>query len=113
LADFCSDRAARTINMNIANLNRLTSGTQYTASLPMRLSSDRETFEAVCSLLAPKPRGELRATWIRKPLALEGFLVSEPVLQDPGIGQYLQTSGPAERLRFDLLGNLADPFTGG
>lgn len=109
-ADFTTARLVRKIDRNVSAINALTSLTPQSVKVPIYFESDRESIIAALNSLAlPDPK-QARIVRIADTLSLEHFQVSEVFTDEIQKNSRLQITRPAEEMKFDADGNLADPI---
>ena len=108
LADFTTTRLVRQMDARKTYVNCLTSLSLNCAKVPIHFETDREALAHALDSLALPESCQPKIIRITDTLSLEELEISEAYLGLLGQAPHLRALGPAEEMRFDEAGNLAD-----
>lgn len=106
MADFCTTRLVRDIDLKISTLNTLTAMTPQGIKIPVHFDSDRETIERALDTLLVADWREAKVMRIRDTLNLEQVGMSEAYIKEVRQRQNLEILSEPEAMAFDSSGNL-------
>jgi hypothetical protein len=106
LADFTTDKAVRSMNIDTTWINCITAGVTASGKIPIHMPTDRETILLALKTCARVRHPQSRIVWIRNTLALEHIRVSEPLMEELKGNPQIEIEGSPAPMPFDEAGNL-------
>ena len=106
LADFTTDRAVASMNVDTTWINCITAGVTASGKIPIHMPTDREAILLALKTCARVRHPQSRIVWIRNTLALERIRVSEPLLAELKDHPQIEVEGDPAPMPFDGEGNL-------
>lgn len=106
LADFTTDRAVASMNVETTWINCITAGVTASGKIPIHMPTDREAILLALKTCARVRHPQSRIVWIRNTLALERIRVSEPLLAELKDHPQIEVEGDPTPMPFDGEGNL-------
>ncbi len=106
LAEFCTTRAVRQVDMEVTRINCLTAGHVPAAMLPIDFASDREAIEAALPTIGLVEPRDAKILWIRNTLELGELECSAAYLEAAQQRSDLKILSRPRPLPFDSDGNL-------
>ncbi len=106
LAEFCTTRAVRQVDMEITRINCLTAGHVSAAMLPIDFATDRGAIEAALPTIGLVEPQDAKILWIRNTLELGELECSAAYLEAAQQRSDLKILGRPRPLPFDAEGNL-------
>lgn len=109
MAEFCTTRARRQVDIAATRINCLTGGRPSIAMLPLDYESDRELLDVTLPIIGLTPPPEARILWIRNTLQVAEVECSARYRQEAEQRDDLQVISEPRDFEFDESGNFV-PF---
>ena len=107
LAEFCTTRALRQVDLQSTRVNCLTAGHVAAAMMPLDFETDREAMEVALSTLGLVAPEDTKIVWIRNTLDLGEVECSAPYWDAARERSDLEILGDPRPMPFDETGNLS------
>ena len=106
LAEFCTTRLVREIDLPATRVNTLTSGHISAGMLPLDFETDRQMIEAALATAGLVEPPQAKVVWIHNTLEMAEFECSAALLEQVTGRDKLQVVSPLRDWPFDAAGNL-------
>jgi hypothetical protein len=106
LADFTTDKAVKSMNIDTTWINCITAGVTASGKIPIHMPTDREAILLALKTCARVRHPQSRIVWIRNTLALDRIQISEPLITELKGHPQIEIDGDPAPMPFDEAGNL-------
>jgi len=106
MAEFCTSRTIRDLNLEFTRINCLTSGHVGAAMMPVDFETDREILDAALPTIGLTEPPDAKILWIRNTLDVAEVECSQVYLAEARTRDDLEITSDLREIPFDAAGNL-------